>query len=128
MNEQISPIISVSELEQIYTSDHVVLLDSRYPNGKEKYVNGHLSRALFVDVDHDLADIQSDFKMGGRHPMPDVEKFIPVLNRLGISPDSHVVVYDDASGAFASRMWWMLRSIGHEKVQVLDGGCNGKQK
>lgn len=122
MNGQLSPIVSVSDLEHMYTLDNVVLLDSRYPNGKEKYINGHLSGALFVDVDHDLADIQSDFKYGGRHPMPKVEKFIPVLNRLGITPDSHVVIYDDASGAFASRMWWMLRSLGHENVQILDGG------
>jgi thiosulfate/3-mercaptopyruvate sulfurtransferase len=34
----------------------------------------------------------------------------------------HVVAYDDAGGATASRLWWMLRSIGHDRVSVLDGG------
>jgi thiosulfate/3-mercaptopyruvate sulfurtransferase len=46
------------------------------------------------------------------------------LTKLGITNSSHVVIYDDKNGAnaAAARFWWMLRSIGHEKVQVLNGG------
>ena len=98
------------------------MIDASYPNGLDAYTQEHISGALFVDLDSDLADIKSDFALGGRHPLPRVEDFIKVLNNLGINNETHVVIYDRNSGAFASRMWWMLRSIGHLKVQVLDGG------
>ena len=60
--------------------------------------------------------------LDGRHPLPDPADFAATLGRLGLNPEDHAVVYDDAGGAVAARLWWMLRSIGHERVQVLDGG------
>jgi thiosulfate/3-mercaptopyruvate sulfurtransferase len=46
------------------------------------------------------------------------------LRAWGISANSQVVAYDDAGGAFAARLWWMLRWLGHEAVAVLDGGLS----
>lgn len=120
MSKSISPIISFKELLNLQKSNAVVLIDSRNCD-VGTYQISHLKEALYVDINTDLAEIK-DPKNGGRHPLPSISKFILVLNRLGISNSSHVVIYDENSGAFASRMWWMLRSIGHEKVQVLDGG------
>ena len=61
--------------------------------------------------------------------MPSINKFAETLQQLGITNDSHVIVYDDKSGAnAAARFWWMLKSIGHEKVQVLNGGIEEAEK
>jgi thiosulfate/3-mercaptopyruvate sulfurtransferase len=87
--------------------------------GRATYESGHIPGAVFVDLERDLSASPG---INGRHPLPDVADFAAVLGRIGIAPGSHVVVYDDAGGRIAARLWWMLRAIGHEKVQVLDGG------
>ena len=70
----------------------------------------------------DLADIDNP-KNGGRHPLPKFEDFIKTLGILGIDKNSRVVIYDDKNGAnAAARFWWMLRAVGHNNVQVLNGG------
>ncbi|MES2486146.1 MAG: rhodanese-like domain-containing protein, partial [Bacteroidota bacterium] len=89
----------------------------------ERYKQQHLTGALYTDLDTDLAEIPADAKDGGRHPLPAPEKFGKLLGRLGITPQSHVVVYDDKNGTnAAARFWWMLRAAGHSNVQVLNGG------
>ena len=59
----------------------------------------------------------------GRHPLPGPGEFASSMSRLGIGDDTPVVAYDDAGGVVASRMWWMLDSLGLEAA-VLDGGIN----
>lgn len=71
-----------------------------------------------MDLDRDLASEPGP----GRHPLPDPARFADTLGRLGITPDSEVVAYDDAQGTIAARLWWMLRSIGHRRSRLLDGG------
>jgi len=104
--------------------ENLILVDvSAGPQGRENYYKQHLAGALYVDLDMDLADVPSDAKNGGRHPLPTPQDFGILLGKLGISVQSHVVVYDDKNGAnAAARFWWMLRSAGHTKVQVLNGG------
>jgi thiosulfate/3-mercaptopyruvate sulfurtransferase len=121
MTEKISPLIRPTELMEL--TDYV-LVDARAGKDiEEKYLSSHLKGALHADLDLQLADIKPDAANGGRHPLPSPEKFSKVLTELGITPDSHVVIYDDKNGAnAAARLWWMLRAIGHENVQVLDGG------
>jgi thiosulfate/3-mercaptopyruvate sulfurtransferase len=61
--------------------------------------------------------------------LPDINTFAKTLSDLGISKNNHVVLYDDKNGSNASaRFWWMLKSVGHEKVQVLNGGLNQAKK
>ncbi|MFP5488210.1 MAG: sulfurtransferase [Acidimicrobiia bacterium] len=95
---------------RFYLADH--------DQGRREYEAGHLPGASFVDLHTELAGGPG----GGRHPLPAVDDFAAVLGRLGIEPRHHVVAYDSAGGATASRLWWMLRSIGHSTVSVLDGG------
>lgn len=122
MADTISPIIRAKELSKIYKRENLVLVDASN-HSREAYEKQHLDRALFVDVNTELADIKEDLSNGGRHPLPDPQDFSKTLSKLGISRDSHVVVYDDKNGSnAAARFWWMLRSVGHKKVQVLDGG------
>lgn len=116
------PLITVDELasspDSIHTCD--IRWDLADPSkGRATYEEGHVPGAVFVDLDRDLSGPPGN---GGRHPLPDPADFAATLGELGIRPDSHVVAYDDVAGRIAARMWWMLRSIGHERVQLLDGG------
>jgi thiosulfate/3-mercaptopyruvate sulfurtransferase len=116
------PLIAPEELMSIV--GEIRVCDVRWDlvdpaKGRETYESGHIPDAVFVDLDTDLAGPPG---RDGRHPLPPVNVFADALGRLGITPDTHVVVYDDVSGAIAARLWWMLRSVGHGHVQVLDGG------
>jgi thiosulfate/3-mercaptopyruvate sulfurtransferase len=100
-----------------------VVCDCRYyladhHKGRLEYDEAHVPGAAFVDVHTELAGGPG----GGRHPLPTVADFTRLLGRLGISPATFVVAYDSSGGGTASRLWWMLRSIGHGQVAVLDGG------
>jgi thiosulfate/3-mercaptopyruvate sulfurtransferase len=115
------PIISPEELSSL---GPVVLLDARSgPEARAAYGKAHLSGARFADMESDLSGPKQDAALGGRHPLPDARSFATQLGRWGITPSTHVVVYDDQNGAnAAARAWWMLRALGHAKVQVLEGG------
>ncbi|MFH7002708.1 sulfurtransferase [Flavobacterium bizetiae] len=123
MSAKLSPIINPDELLNIKDSSELILIDARAGiNAQENYQKEHLKGARFVDLNVDLATVDNPAN-GGRHPLPSLEKFSQVLSKLGISPLSRIVIYDDKNGSnAAARFWWMLRAIGHEKVQVLNGG------
>lgn len=124
MSNKISPLISPEELLALHSSQNIILIDARAGiNAEENYNNEHLQGARFVDLNRDLATVETNPSNGGRHPLPSVSKFSKVLAKLGILPSNHVIIYDDKNGSnAAARFWWMLRSVGHEKVQVLNGG------
>ena len=130
MKSQITPIIETAELLKLYQNENVIIVDaSNGKNAKENYNKKHLDTAQFIDLNTQLATIPDNFADGGRHPLPSINKFAETLQQLGITNDSHVIVYDDKSGAnAAARFWWMLKSIGHEKVQVLNGGIEEAEK
>jgi thiosulfate/3-mercaptopyruvate sulfurtransferase len=117
-----SPIIELEELQS--ATDKIILIDARAgADAWQRYLNGHLKTAQFADLENDLSLKSDDPAYGGRHPLPPVDVFAKLLGEWGITPESHVVVYDDKAGAFgAARLWWMLKAIGHDKVQVLNGG------
>lgn len=88
--------------------------------GRRAYAQSHIPGARFMHLDDDLSG-NCDGR-NGRHPLPDPDEFAAGLGLRGIRSDDQVVVYDDAGGAIAARLWWMLRWIGHSRVAVLDGG------
>jgi thiosulfate/3-mercaptopyruvate sulfurtransferase len=104
--------------EQLAKTTDVRIVDLRWPRGREKYEQGHIPGAVFVDLDKDLSSSGGP----GRHPLPAEAQFAQVLSRLGIGPDTKVVIYDDVGGSIAARFWFLLRASGHEKVSLLDGG------
>ena len=130
MNEIFSPIIEVSDLLKLSKSENLVIVDaSSGINAKSNYEAKHLEGAIYIDLNSQLAEIKEDFSIGGRHPLPEIERFAETLSNLGISRQSHIIIYDDKNGSNASaRFWWMLRSFGHEKVQVLNGGLQEAEK
>jgi thiosulfate/3-mercaptopyruvate sulfurtransferase len=116
------PLIEAEELKTL-TKGTYTLIDARgFGNSRERYEQGHLPGALYVDLE-ELAAHPEDAANGGRHPLPNVKEFAALLGRLGITPETHVMIYDDKAAANpAARFWWMLKAIGHKKVQVLNGG------
>lgn len=117
-------ILSASELMgEMAGPRPLVLLDIRWqlggPDQRPAYEAGHLTGAVYVDLDRELAGPAGS---GGRHPLPDPEAFGAVMRRAGVSADAPVVVYDGGLGWAAARAWWLLRWTGHEDVRVLDGG------
>ena len=103
----------------------LAIVDCRFslldPNlGEQAWLRSHIPGAYYAHLERDLSDMAR--KGVGRHPWPDVATFSSKLGKWGISPDTQVVAYDDGDGAMAARLWFLLRTLGHEKVAVLDGG------
>lgn len=93
--------------------------------GEQLYREGHLPGARHADLDRVLAS--PPHPGSGRHPLPDRKAFITWLCEEGVDNDVQVVAYDNAGGAFAARLWWLMRWLGHESVAVLDGGLQAWQ-
>jgi thiosulfate/3-mercaptopyruvate sulfurtransferase len=91
--------------------------------GAKAYAKGHIPGALFLHLDRDLSGAKTG--RNGRHPLPDPAAFAGRMSESGVGPDTQVVAYDNEGGIFASRLWWMLRWLGHDKVALLDGGLPG---
>ena len=99
------------------------LADTGY--GERVYAENHIPGAVFLHCDCDLSGPMTG--SNGRHPLPAVEKLAARLGEIGIGPQTQVVIYDDAQGMIAGRLWWLLRWLGHEQVAVLDGGFQAWQ-
>ncbi len=118
-------VISADELNEIVNNDNVRVFDCRFSlkdpqGGLKSYQSGHLPNAQFADMDTQLSSAMTS--TSGRHPLPDENVFLNQLRTWGIDNNTQVIAYDDISGAFAARLWWMMRWMGHEKVAVLNGG------
>ncbi len=90
--------------------------------GEAAYAKGHLPNAVFLHLDRDLSSPGNG--RNGRHPLPDSHLLARKLGAAGVSGSTQVVVYDDAGGMIAGRLWWLLRWLGHTRVAVLDGGIS----
>jgi thiosulfate/3-mercaptopyruvate sulfurtransferase len=121
-----SAVISSQELAALLTEPALRLVDCRaslqdVAAGRAAYAKGHLPGACFADL---LDDLSGPIVPGqtGRHPLPSVDTLAAKVRGWGIGAATQVVVYDDAGGAFAARLWWLLGWLGHDSVAVLDGG------
>ncbi|OZG73874.1 sulfurtransferase [Hahella sp. CCB-MM4] len=104
----------------------LLIVDCRFAldqpdKGRQDYLRGHIPGAIYADLNKDLSAPVIP-GVTGRHPLPDVDSWRATLEKWGITPATHVIAYDDAGCAYAARLWWMLKWIGHENVSVLDGG------
>ena len=118
-------IISAEDLIKNIDNKEFIIFDCRCDinntsYGIDQYTEGHIPNAIFVDIDTDLADKKTS--TSGRHPLPDSSILVEKLCNWGMSNTKQVIIYDDAGGAFASRMWWILKWLGHEKIALLNGG------
>ncbi len=118
-------LVSTEQLDAHLNDSSWLIADCRYNLkdelwGRGQYVAGHISGAVFVSLAHDLAAPRSG--TNGRHPLPEPGTIAATFSRLGIGDGTQVIAYDQDMGAYASRLWWMLRYLGHDAVAVLDGG------
>ena len=118
-------LIETSVLAASLDDPTLAIVDCRFDlkdtsAGERAYQAGHIPGAVYAHVDDDLSAKKTG--TNGRHPLPDVPTFTATLGRLGIDAAIQVVVYDQDSGGFASRLWWMLRWLGHDGVALLNGG------
>ncbi|WP_127495920.1 sulfurtransferase [Paenibacillus glycanilyticus] len=116
-------------LARLYETD-LVIVDCRFQLGKpdfgrEAYEASHIAGAVYLDLEKDLSAPIDEH--GGRHPLPDITDLTIALSKVGISNETRVVAYDDQGGAYASRLWWLLKYLGHEQVFVLDEGFTAWQ-
>lgn len=124
------PLVSVEWLrEKVYgLGDPDLLLvdvqfDLRRPEaGRHDYQGMHLPGAVFADIERDLSAPKTG--RNGRHPLPGVPAMAAAFGRLGIGDETTVVAYDRSGGMYAARLWWMLRSLGHRRAALLDGGLD----
>jgi thiosulfate/3-mercaptopyruvate sulfurtransferase len=103
----------------------LAIIDCRYNLdneawGAREYRSAHIPGAAYAHLAHDLAGAKTG--TNGRHPLPDVNALRRTFGRLGIGRGIQVVAYDQDTGMYASRLWWLLRWLGHDAVAVLDGG------
>jgi thiosulfate/3-mercaptopyruvate sulfurtransferase len=121
------PLIHPAELAERLTAppdSRPAVLDVRWDltgPKREEYLAGHVPTAAFINLDTVLADPPGP---GGRHPLPDVERFASSMRRAGVRARTAVVVYDASTSLAAARAWWLLRYHGHDDVRVLDGGLS----
>ncbi len=120
-------LVSAEQLaRQLPDDPRLLLFDCRYelarPDaGRHAWAHGHLPGAVHADLHHDLAGPTT--AVSGRHPLPAADEFAARLRRWGVNDDSRLLAYDDASGMWAARFWWMASKwLGHRHVAVLNGG------
>jgi len=121
------PLISADDLLERAADPGLRIVDVRFDladpeAGRRAYRAGHLPGAVYLHLDEDLSGPLRPDGIGGRHPLPDPAALAQRLGRAGIGDAHEVVVYDDAGGAMAGRLWWLLHWIGRPRVRVLDGG------
>jgi thiosulfate/3-mercaptopyruvate sulfurtransferase len=124
-----NPLISAEWL--LENADHNIrILDVRFLLGQpdaglDAYSSGHIPGAIFLDLERDLSSAKRPDGHGGRHPLPDPVVLAARLSALGIDSSHSLIAYDDPStgqGFYAAHARWLLRYLGHDRVQVLDGG------
>jgi thiosulfate/3-mercaptopyruvate sulfurtransferase len=123
-------LISPDWLTTQIPSENIVIIDCRFsladPQlGHQQYLEGHIPGAYYLDLNQDLASPVQPH--GGRHPLPHIPTLAAKLSHMGITAQTLVVAYDDSRFAFAARLWWLLKYMGHDLTAVLDGGFSAYQ-
>ncbi len=118
-------LISTDALAAGQNTEPVAVIDCRHsledPDwGRGEFETAHIPGAVFASIDADLSGAKTG--TNGRHPLPDPAALVRTLGTLGIAKGMQVVAYDQDAGMYASRLWWLLRWLGHDAVAVLDGG------
>jgi thiosulfate/3-mercaptopyruvate sulfurtransferase len=122
----LTTLVTPAQVAQHLGDPRWVVLDIRHdlarPErwGEDQYAAGHVPGAVFLHLDRDLSAPKTG--RNGRHPLPSAYHAAATFAKAGVAADSQVVVYDQSSGMFAARAWWMLRWLGHRAVALLDGG------
>ena len=118
-------LIGTADLAAHVADSHWMTVDCRFQLadpawGEHEYLTAHIPGAAYAHLNRDLSAPTTG--ANGRHPLPDPAELVRTFARLGLGAGTQVVAYDQDNGMFASRLWWLLRWMGHDAVAVLDGG------
>lgn len=118
-------LVNAEQLQPHIGDPEWVVVDCRFSLAKpaagyEAYREAHIPGAHYANLDRDLSAPR--YAGSGRHPLPEIARFIETLGRWNVHARSTVVAYDDSGGAIAARLWWLLRWMGHPRAGLLDGG------
>jgi thiosulfate/3-mercaptopyruvate sulfurtransferase len=118
------PLVTADWLREHLRDPDISVIDFRWylldRNGRDEYARGHIPDAVFVDLE--AVTGKQDSNARGRHPLPTAAQFEAEMRQAGIDENTKVVVYDDAGGSVAARLWFLLGWFGHGAQAVLDGG------
>ena len=89
----------------------------RVEDCRPDYRAGHIPGAAYIDLQNDLSDGSSKL----RFMMPPKAQIEAALSQYGIDDGKDVVLYSKGTWYWATRIWWMLRSVGFDRVSILDG-------
>jgi thiosulfate/3-mercaptopyruvate sulfurtransferase len=117
-------LVSAAELDSLIRSAQAVAVDCRFDfadpdKGRSEWLAGHVPGSAYAHLDNDLSSPVEPHT--GRHPMPAPAKFEQFLGRIGWTPGTLLVAYDEGSNAVASRLWWLMEYFG-QSAALLDGG------
>ncbi len=126
-------LISAQELKQFFHSGRdFCLFDCRFDladtdSGHKAWLKGHIKHAIYAHLDEQLSG-KIIPGVTGRHPLPERDIFVRWLESHGVEDHTQILAYDASGGAFASRLWWLCRWIGHIHCAILDGGIQSWTK
>ena len=95
-------------------NNHVLVVDL---STHHQYTQAHIPGAVFLDYGH-IVGMNRPFT----GLLPETPAFEHIVNSLGITPDTHIVAYDEEGGGKAARLIWTLHAMGHNKTSLLNGG------
>lgn len=123
-----SPLVDTTWLEAHLDDRDLLVIDASadlspntpggYVSLRDQYLAGHLPGAVFADVVDALSEPDAALPL----TRPSSEQLAAAFGGLGIGEETMVVLYDSTTGSWAARVWWLLRSLGHDRAVVLDGG------
>lgn len=127
MSTPYTTILAAADVADHLHDPQWVIVDCRFDlldtaAGERRYGESHIPGAVYAHLDRDLSGARQPAGEGGRHPLPSPADLTRTFGRWGIGRGVQVVAYDDQSGHYAARLWWLLRFMGHAAVAVLDGG------
>ncbi len=124
------PIVSASWLAAALDSGDIVVLDASVEKSvdadgrrlwrpaESAFAAGHIPGARFADIAANFSDPEARFSFS----RPSAAQFSAAAGALGLTGGETIVLYDDSTGIWAARLWWLFRAFGHQNVAVLDGG------
>ena len=118
--------ISPAELASLLDSPDISVVDASWylpadgRDPKAEFLSSRVPGAQFFDI-----DAVADPEHACPHMLPSEPVFTQSVQALGIGANSRVVVYDGKGLFSAARAWWMFRVLGHDRVQILEGGLPG---
>lgn len=118
-------LISAKELQQQLHQKNTVIFDVRHDLmnhqlGRQQYMQAHIPGAYFLDNEAELVGQMTG--QNGRHPLPDLARFVQLLQQYQLNKETQIVIYDASQAHMAARTWWLLRWAGFNHVMILDGG------